>query len=69
MHWEQKPPNYVLIQDEIFYSLIVACDVTAEANDTQQAVPMAQLTLACLEQAGIERPEDVEGVPRKIPGT
>jgi transposase len=51
------------------YQIIVACDVTAEANDKQQAVPMAQLTVAHLEQAGIERPKDTAGVVEKIPGT
>jgi hypothetical protein len=49
--------------------IIVACDVTAFANDTQQAVPMAQLTLGQLEQAGMERPKDAAGVVEKIPGT
>jgi transposase len=51
------------------YQIIVACDVTAEANDKQQALPMAQLTVAHLEQAGIERPKDTAGVVEKIPGT
>ena len=51
------------------YQIIVACEVTAEANDKQQAVPMAQLTVAHLEQAGIERPKDAAGVGEKIPGT
>jgi transposase len=51
------------------YQIIVACDVTAEANDKQQALPMAQLTVAHLEQAGIERPTDATGVVQKIPGT
>jgi hypothetical protein len=51
------------------YQIIVACDVTAEANDKQQAAPMAQLTVAHLEQAGIERPTDAAGVVQKIPGT
>ena len=51
------------------YQIIVACDVTAEANDKQQALPMAQLTAANLEQAGIERPKDAAGGVEKIPGT
>jgi hypothetical protein len=51
------------------YQIIVACDVTAEANDKQQAVPMAHLTIAYLEQAGIERPKDAAGEVQKIPGT
>jgi hypothetical protein len=51
------------------YQIMVACDVTAEANDKQHAVPMAQLTAANLEQAGIERPTDATGVVQKIAGT
>jgi Transposase DDE domain len=51
------------------YQIIVACDVTAEANDKQQALPMAQWTLAHLAQAGIERPTDATGAAQKIPGT
>lgn len=50
------------------YQIIVACDVTAEANDKQQALPMARLTVAQLEQAGIERPKDAAGMVNKIPG-
>jgi transposase len=51
------------------YQIIVACDVTAEANDKQQAAPMAQLTLVHLEQAGIKRPKDATGAAQKIPAT
>jgi len=51
------------------YQIIVACDVTVEANDKQQAAPMAQLTVAHVEQAGIERPTDAAGAVQKIPGT
>ena len=47
----------------------MACEVTAAANDKQQAVPMAQLTLAHLEQAGMERPKDAAGEVQKIAGT
>ena len=57
------------VRVEEAYQIIVACDVTVEANDTQQAAPMAQLTVAHLEQAGIERPTDAAGVVQKIPGT
>jgi hypothetical protein len=49
--------------------IIVACDVTGEANDKQLAAPMTQLTVAPLEQAGIEHPTDAAGVVQKIPGT
>jgi len=51
------------------HQIIVACDVTAEANDKQQAEPMAQLMVSYLEQAGIERPIDAAGGVEKIPGT
>lgn len=51
------------------YQIILACDVTAEANDTQQAEPMAQLTATYLEQAGIARRKDAEGEVEKIPST
>jgi hypothetical protein len=51
------------------YQIIVACDVTTETNDKQPAVPMAQLTLAYMEQAGIEQPKDATGAAQKIPGT
>lgn len=51
------------------HQIIVACEVTAAANDKQQAVPMAQLTIAHLEQAGLERPKDAAGEVQKIPGT
>ena len=51
------------------YQIIVACDVTAEANDKQQAAPMAQLTAAHLEQAGIAVPKDAAAAAQKIPAT
>jgi transposase len=51
------------------YQIIVACDVTAEANDKQQAAPMAQLTIAHLGQAGIATPTDATGAAQKIPAT
>lgn len=49
--------------------IIVACDVTAESNDKQQAAPMARRTMAHLEQAGIARPTDTTGAVQKIPAT
>jgi transposase len=51
------------------HQIIVACDVTVEANDKQQAAPMAQLTVVQLEQAGIARPTDAAGAVHKIPAT
>jgi transposase len=51
------------------HQIIVACDVTTEVNDKRQALPMAQLTVAYLEHAGIERPKDPSGARQKIPAT
>jgi hypothetical protein len=51
------------------YQIIVACDVTTESNDTQQAEPMARMTVAHLEQAGIAMPPDATGAAQKIPAT
>lgn len=41
--------------------IIVAAEVTAAANDKQQAVPMAEATIANLHAASIERPRDAAG--------
>jgi len=43
--------------------------VSDEANDKQQAVPLAQATLENLEQAGITPPKDADGQEQKIPAT
>src|SRR5262249_38403329 len=51
------------------HQIIVACDVTTESNDKQQAEPMAQLTVASLAQAGIVPPKDPTGAAQKIPAT
>jgi transposase len=49
--------------------IILACDVTDATNDTQQAEPLAQATLATLAQAGIELPKDETGAVHPIPAT
>jgi transposase len=49
--------------------VIVACFVTAAANDCQQAVPLAQATRESLERAGVALPVDAAGQPQKIPAT
>jgi transposase len=54
---------------EAAYQIIVACDVTAEAHDKQQAEPMAQLTVASLAQASIATPTDTAGAVQKMPAT
>jgi len=51
------------------WQILLACDVTEAANDTQQAVPVAQATLANLAQAGLERPKDESGAVQAIPAT
>jgi hypothetical protein len=51
------------------YQIIVACDVTTEANDKQQAAPMAQRTMAHLGQVGLARPTDATSAVPKIPAT
>ena len=49
--------------------LIVACEVTEAAHDKQQAEPVAQATLAPLNQAGLERPKDAAGAGQALPAT
>ena len=60
------------------HQIIVGAEVTNQANDKQQAVPLAQAVLQNLEAAGIALPQDEDvpaaagvdaGVPRKIPAT
>ena len=47
--------------------IILACDVTAECNDKQQAEPMAQATRGQLDQAGIAPAADESGARPPIP--
>ncbi len=49
--------------------IIVSAGVTTQANDKQQAVPMAQAALDNLDAAGIEKPEEANGAPKPIPNT
>jgi transposase len=49
--------------------IIVAARVTTQANDKQQALPMAQAALANLDAAGIEKPQDANGALQPIPNT
>ena len=52
------------------HQIIVAAEVTTDANDKQQAVPLAQAALANLEAAGIARPTEDDGqTPKKIVNT
>ena len=45
----------------------LACDVPDASNDTQQAEPRAQATLALLAPAGIERPQTEAGAAPALP--
>ncbi len=47
--------------------IILACDVTAQCNDKQQAEPMAQATRGQLDQAGIAPAVDESGARPQIP--
>jgi transposase len=49
--------------------IIVAAEVTNQANDKQQAVPMARAALDNLKAAGIEQPKAADGTPVPIPNT
>ena len=49
--------------------IIVSAEVTREANDKRQAVPMARAALDNLNAAGIERPKGIDGTPTPIPNT
>ena len=49
--------------------IILASDVVNEANDTQQAKPLAEAIRANLAQAGIELPKDASGAVQSIPAT
>ncbi|MDP7179296.1 MAG: transposase [Verrucomicrobiota bacterium] len=51
------------------HQVIVAADVTVQANDKQQAGPMARSTRANLEQAGIAIPQNEAAEPQDIPAT
>jgi transposase len=49
--------------------IIVAAEVTNQANDKQQAIPLARAALDNLQAAGIERPQAADGTPVPIPNT
>jgi transposase len=49
--------------------IIVAAQVTTQANDKQQAVPMAQAALENLDAAAIDKPHKPDGTPQPIPNT
>jgi transposase len=49
--------------------IIVAAEVTNQANDKQQAAPMARAAMENLAEAGIDRPTAADGTPVAIPNT
>ena len=49
--------------------IIVSAEVTREANDKKQALPMARAAIENLKAAGIERPKGADGTPVPIPNT
>jgi len=49
--------------------IILAAETTDQANDKQQAVPMAKAALENLEAAGIELPKSADGSRAAIPNT
>jgi transposase len=49
--------------------IIVAAEVTTQANDKQQGVPMAQAALDNIDAAKIERATTADGKPAPIPNT
>ena len=49
--------------------IIVAAEVTNQANDKQQAVPLARAALDNLQAAAIERPTTADGTPVALPNT
>jgi hypothetical protein len=62
--WDYSGNAQVVVDDAC--QIILACDVTAQSNDKQQAVPLAQQALANLQAAGIARPVDEAGKVQKI---
>jgi transposase len=57
------------ISVDMSFQIIVACLVTAAANDARQAVPLAQATRDSLGRAGVAWPTDAAGQPKKMPAT
>jgi Transposase DDE domain len=62
--WEYSGNAQVVVDNAC--QIIIACDVSTQSNDKQQAVPMATQALANLEEAGIQRPRDAQGQEQKI---
>ena len=65
--WESCGNTHASVDEAC--QILLACDVTDASNDTQQAKPVAQATLATLAQAGIALPQDESGAAQAIPAT
>jgi transposase len=65
--WEYSGNAQAVVDEHC--QIIVSYAVTAEANDKQQAVPLAQAAKANLEAAGVEWPHDDQGRPAQVPNT
>jgi transposase len=63
--WEYSANAQATVDSD--HQVIIACAVTTASNDKEQALPMAQVTKANLELAGIMPPTDATGQPKKIP--
>jgi len=51
------------------FQIIVACYVTDASNDKEQAIPLAQATMANFRQAEVALPREENGAVKKIPAT
>jgi transposase len=51
------------------FQIIVACYVTDASNDKEQGTPLAEATMANVQAAEVELPQDESGQTKKIPAT
>jgi transposase len=51
------------------FQIIVGCYVTDAVNDKEQAVPLAEVTMANLKEAEVQMPRDEEGETQKVTAT
>jgi transposase len=65
--WDYATNAQVGVDGE--FQIIVACYITAASNDKEQAIPLAQATMANFRQAEVELPKDEKGEVKKIPAT
>jgi transposase len=65
--WDYSAKAQAVVADD--FQIIVACAVSAAANDKEPAVPMGEAAKANLTAAGVAWPQDGHGEPQKIPNT